>query len=206
MDNKINVAGVVLAGGRAQRMGNQDKGLVHFKGRPMVSYPIDALSPVVDQLFINANRSFPQYSQFGWPVISDQTDTFDGPLAGVLTAMAHTDADMLLVIPCDSPLIKTVHLQKLLLGCIDNAADVAVAFDGARLHPVFFAVKTALQSSLQNYLASGQRKVAAWLCGQNMVQVDFSDEPEIFININTLSELSAMGEYISIHPDKMIWR
>ena len=192
MNSQTKVAGVILAGGRARRMNNQDKGLVNFKGRPMVSYAIAALAPVVDCVFINANRNIDQYRQFRWPVISDQTDSFDGPLAGVLTAMIHADADVLVVIPCDSPLIKTEHLRKLLLTRAENNADVAVAFDGVRLHPVFLAIKTTLQTSLQDYLAGGQGKVAVWLAQQNLVQVDFSNEPEIFSNINTMTELSVL--------------
>jgi len=194
MNSQTKVAGVILAGGRARRMNNQDKGLVNFNGRPMVSYAIAALAPVVDGVFINANRNIDQYRQFGWPVISDQTDSFDGPLAGILTAMIHADADVLVVIPCDSPLIKTEHLQKLLLARAEHNADVAVAFDGTRLHPVFLAIKTALQTSLQEYLADGQRKVEVWLAQQNWVRVDFSNETEIFSNINTMMELSVLEE------------
>ena len=192
MNSQTKVTGVILAGGLARRMNKQDKGLVNFKGRPMVSYAIAALAPLVDQIVINANRNSEQYRQFGWPVVADQTDSFDGPLAGVLAAMTHVDADVLLVIPCDSPLIKAEHLQKLLVTRAENDADVAVAFDGERLHPVFLAIKTTLKTSLQDYLASGQRKMALWLEQQNMVQVDFSNEPEIFSNINTLAELSAL--------------
>ena len=194
MNSPTKVAGVILAGGRARRMNNQDKGLVNFKGRPMLSYAIAALAPVVDCVFINANRNLEQYRQFGWPVISDQTDSFDGPLAGILSAMIHADADVLVVIPCDSPLIKTEHLQKLILSRAENNADVAVAFDGIRQHPVFLAIKTALQGSLQDYLAGDRHKVAAWLAQQNWVQADFSHEPEIFTNINTLAELSVLEE------------
>jgi molybdopterin-guanine dinucleotide biosynthesis protein A len=192
MNSQTKVAGVILAGGLARRMDNRDKGLVNFKGRPMVSYAIAAIAPVVDCVFINANRNIDQYKQFGWPVISDQTDSFDGPLAGILTAMIHADADVLLVMPCDSPLINTVHLKRLLSTRLENNADVAVAFDGKRLHPVFCAIKTTLQTSLQDYLATGRRKVTDWLIQQNFVQTDFSNEPEIFNNINTMIELSAL--------------
>jgi molybdopterin-guanine dinucleotide biosynthesis protein A len=92
--------------------------------------------------------------------------------------------------PCDSPLIKAEHLQKLLATRAENDADVSVAFDGERLHPVFLAIKTSLKTSLQDYLASGQRKIDHWLEQQKMVKADFSNEPEIFININTMTELS----------------
>ncbi|TAK63094.1 molybdenum cofactor guanylyltransferase MobA [Methylobacter sp.] len=189
MNSQTKVAGVILAGGRARRMDSRDKGLVNFKGHPMISYAISAIAPVGDCVFINANRNIDQYRQFGWPVISDQTDSFDGPLAGILTAMIHADADVLVVMPCDSPLIKTEHLKKLLSTRLENNADVAVAFDGKMLHPVFCVIKTTLQTSLQDYLATGRRKVADWLIQQNLVQADFSNEPEIFSNINTMDEL-----------------
>ncbi len=194
MNSQTKVAGVILAGGRARRMNNQDKGLVSFKGRPMVSYALAALAPVVDFMVINANRNIDQYRQFGWPVISDQTDSFDGPLAGILSAMIHVDvdADVLVVVPCDSPLIKAEHLQKLLLARSEQDADVAVAFDGISLHPVFLAIKTSLQSNLQDYLAEGKYKVTDWLAQQKLVQVDFSNEPELFTNINSMAELAML--------------
>lgn len=190
MDIQTKVTGVILAGGLARRMNNQDKGLVSFKGQPMVSYAIAAMSTIADQTIINANRNIPEYQAFGLPVISDQTDSFDGPLAGVLTAMMFAQTGLLLVMPCDSPLVKPIHLQKLLSTRKVVDADVAVAFDGERLHPVFLAIKTTLRPSLQEYLHSGQRKIDLWLEQHKMVKADFSAEPEVFININSMAELS----------------
>jgi molybdopterin-guanine dinucleotide biosynthesis protein A len=192
MNSQTKVTGVILAGGLARRMNNQDKGLVNFKGRPMISYAIAAMLPVVDQLIINANRNRERYRQFGLPVVADQTDTFDGPLAGVLTAMIHADVDVLVVMPCDSPLVKAEHLRKLLSTRAEQDADVAVAFDGERLHPVFMAIRTALRDSLEAYLSSGERKIGLWLEQLNRVKTDFSDTPDIFANVNTMTELSAL--------------
>jgi molybdenum cofactor guanylyltransferase len=192
MNNPTKITGVILAGGLSRRMNNQDKGLITYKGHPMVSYAIAALTAVAGQSIINANRNKEQYKAFGLPVVADQTGNFDGPLAGVLTAMIYTDADILVVMPCDSPLIKAEHLQKLLTTRAEGNADVAVAFDGERLHPVFLAIKTSLKPGLQVYLAGGQRKMDRWLEQQKMVKADFSNEPEIFTNINTLSELSEL--------------
>ncbi len=192
MNQPIKTTGVILAGGLARRMDHQDKGLVCYQGRPLASYAIAALTPLVHDIIINANRHHEQYQQFGLPVLADQTDSFDGPLAGILSAMLHTDADVLLIVPCDAPLIQSQHLQKLLNARASSDADVAVAFDGERLHSVFLAIHRRLQTSLENYLASGQRKVQTWLVLQNTVSVDFSDVPEIFTNINTLTELSLL--------------
>jgi molybdopterin-guanine dinucleotide biosynthesis protein A len=171
-------------------MNNQDKGLVMFRGKMMVEYALSVMSTVVDQVFINANRNQAQYQQFGVPVIADQTDSFDGPLAGVLTAMMHCQGDVLLVMPCDTPLVGSEHLQKLLHTLLTSGADITVAFDGERMHPVFLALKTNLQASLEAFLASGERKIDRWLTQHNLVKVDFSDQQHIFRNINTLEELS----------------
>ncbi len=192
MNNPTKTTGVILAGGLARRMNQLDKGLVCYQGHPLVSYAIAALTPLVQELIINANRHHAQYQQFGLRVVTDQTDNFDGPLAGILTAMIQTDADVLLILPCDAPLIQTEHLQKLLNARASLDADVAVASEGERLHSVFLAIHSRLQTSLENYLSSGQRKVETWLALQNTVSVDFSDTPEIFTNINTLTDLSLL--------------
>ena len=192
MSGQNKVTGVVLAGGLARRMNKQDKGLVIFNNKPMVTYAVEAMSQVAETVLINANRNQNEYEQFGYQVISDQTDTFDGPLAGILSAIMHANTDIVCVMPCDSPLFKAKHLQKLLLAISEQNTDIAVAFDGQRMQPVFLALKTTLQNSLESYLQQGNRKIDSWLEKHNLVKVDFSQDKEVFLNINTLSELEAL--------------
>ncbi|MCK5189781.1 MAG: molybdenum cofactor guanylyltransferase [Methylococcales bacterium] len=192
MSEQNKVTGVVLAGGLARRMNKQDKGLVIFNNKPMVSYAVEAMSQVAETVLINANRNQNEYEQFGYQVISDQTDTFDGPLAGVLSAIIHANTDIVCVMPCDSPLFQAEHLQKLLLAISKQNIDIAVAFDGQRMQPVFLALKTTLKNSLESYLQQGNRKIDSWLEQHNFVKVDFSQNKEVFLNINTLSELEAL--------------
>ncbi|MGJ0483377.1 MAG: molybdenum cofactor guanylyltransferase MobA [Methylomicrobium sp.] len=192
MNKQTTVAGVILAGGLARRMNNQDKGLILYHGRPLVCYAIDALAGAMSEIIINANRNIEQYGQFGHPVVPDQTASFDGPLAGILTAMLHTDAEVLIVLPCDSPLIRTEHILKLLAARAECDADIASAHDGERLHPVFLALKTRLKDSLQEYLSRGERKIDRWLEQHKLVLADFSATPEIFTNINTMTELNSL--------------
>ena len=197
MNKQSKVTGVILAGGLARRMNKQDKGLVDFNGQPMVSYAVQAMAAVVDELLINANRNIEQYQVFDYPVISDATSDFDGPLAGIYAALNASQNEILLVMPCDSPFITAEGLTTLLNERVRCDADIAVAFDGERLHPVFLALKTSLKDSLQDYLAQGERKIDRWIEQHNWVKVDFSASPEFFENINTLEqlhELSAKGE------------
>ncbi len=192
MSEQNKVSGVVLAGGLARRMGNLDKGLVPFNGQPLISYALAAIAPLVDDVLISANRNQDSYRAFGFKVITDGNDRFDGPLAGILAAMRATHDPILLVLPCDSPMIKSQHLQKLLDALTDDA-DIAVAFDGIRLHPVFAALKTKLQTDLELYLEKGERKLQTWIQQHHAVKVDFSDSPEIFENINTPEQMRSLA-------------
>ncbi|MEC4749200.1 molybdenum cofactor guanylyltransferase MobA [Methylomicrobium sp. Wu6] len=192
MSARTTVAGVILAGGLARRMSNRDKGLILYHGRPLVCYAIDALAGAASEIIISANRNLEQYRLFGPPVVQDQTAGFDGPLAGILTALLHTRAEILVVLPCDSPLVKPEHVRKLLAARADHDADVAAAHDGERLHPVFLALKTALKDSLQNYLASGERRIDRWLEQHQLALADFSATPDIFVNLNTMADLNAL--------------
>jgi molybdopterin-guanine dinucleotide biosynthesis protein A len=191
MSEQNKVTGVVLAGGLARRMDQQDKGLVLFNQRPLVSYALTAMKPITNKIFISANRNLDQYTQFGFPVIQDDNNRFDGPLAGILAAMQATKSPVLLVMPCDSPLLETHHSQRL-LNALNEATDIAVAFDGERLHPVFAALKTQLKTDLQNYLKRGERKLQSWFEKHALAKVDFSNTPEIFANINTPEQLQIL--------------
>ena len=194
MSGQNKVSGVVLAGGLARRMGQRDKGLLPFNGRPLISNALAAMHPLVDELLISANRNQDSYQRFGYPVLGDGNDHFEGPLAGILAAMKASQNPVLLVMPCDSPLVKTEQLHRL-LSALKNDFDIAVADDGERLHPVFAALKTHLQTDLQQYLKSGERKLQTWFQRHSLVKVDFSDTPEIFANINTPEEMLALEQF-----------
>jgi molybdopterin-guanine dinucleotide biosynthesis protein A len=191
MSGQNKVTGIVLAGGLARRMNKQDKGLIEYHNKSMVTYAVKAMMEVTDNVVINANRNLDAYAQFGCEVITDQTNTFDGPLAGILSAMMYAETSIVCVIPCDSPLIKAKHLQRLLIA-LDDTVDIAVASDGNRMQPVFLALKTSLQSDLEAYLQAGERKIDVWLQQHSLRVVDFSQDKNIFMNINTLDELNTL--------------
>jgi molybdopterin-guanine dinucleotide biosynthesis protein A len=193
MHGQTKVTGAILAGGLARRMGGRDKGLLVYRGRPLLAYAVDAMTPIVDELLISANRNLDRYRQFGFPVLRDASAAFDGPLAGILAALRHMQGKgTLLTMPCDSPLITSAHLQKLLLTLMESNAECCTAFDGERVHPIFLALHADLADSLEAFLAGGQRKVGLWLERRRCVKADFSGTPEIFTNINTLLELDEL--------------
>ncbi|MGL4937548.1 molybdenum cofactor guanylyltransferase MobA, partial [Shewanella sp.] len=136
---------VILAGGMARRMGGDDKGLVELNGQAMIKHTIDRIKPQVKEILINANRNQARYAEFGFKVISDEHSGFLGPLAGMISAMGQTDADYLLVVPCDCPLLPHDLVARMLAAIETQDADLAVASDGEREQPVILLLKPSLR-------------------------------------------------------------
>ena len=84
-----NVTGMILAGGKARRMGGVDKGLISINGQTMIQYVLDVLKPQVHEVIINANRNIQEYEKLGCTVVSDQLEDYQGPLAGFCSHHEH---------------------------------------------------------------------------------------------------------------------
>jgi molybdopterin-guanine dinucleotide biosynthesis protein A len=190
--DKPKITGVVLSGGLSRRMNGQEKAFLKLKGKAMICYTLEKLAPQVSTLVINANQHTEQYRQYGYPVIKDEFGSFDGPLAGIYTALSYTTDPYLMVVPCDSPLISDDLIQRLYNAVCNNKSQLAVAHDGNRLQPVFALISTQLKSSLKSYLENGQRKLDNWYIKSGATIVDFSDTKEMFLNINTAEDLAAL--------------
>ena len=189
MSGVLAVSCVVLAGGRAMRMGGMDKGLISLQNKPLIQHVISRLRPQVDEILINANREIAQYEAFGFKVLLDENQDFAGPLAGILLGLKHAKHELVLSVPCDSPLLPLDLAQRLLNGMLERHADIAVASSDGSAHPVFCLCKKSVLSSLVDFLDDGERKVSAWQKSQAYCEVDFSDCNNAFVNLNTLEEL-----------------
>jgi molybdenum cofactor guanylyltransferase len=190
------VTAVVLAGGRGRRMGGVDKGLVLLGGRPLIEHVIDAVRPQVARVLISANRNRAAYERYGFPVVSDTVPDFAGPLAGLYTAWDLVQTPWVITVPCDTPAIPAQLAQRLLEAALREDAEVALAHDGQRSQPTFLLVSAALRDSVGAFLAGGGRKIDAWTSMHREIQVDFSDCPETFVNINTPEQLRDMDPLV----------
>ena len=182
------VAGLILAGGRARRMGGDDKGLIPLAGRPMVEHVLERIRPQVDEVLINANRNAERYGRYGHPVIPDVIGDYSGPLAGMLTAMMVVQQPWLAVVPCDSPLLPLDLVDRLFESVLVDSAEIAVAHDGQRLQPVVALLSCSLLPHLRAFVDQGGRKIDTWYAQHRMVATDLSDHPEAFVNVNTPEE------------------
>jgi molybdopterin-guanine dinucleotide biosynthesis protein A len=188
-----NTQAIILAGGRATRMGGIDKGLLEWQGRPLVSHVIERIAPQVDGIIISANRNLDQYGQWGHRVVSDQLEGFQGPLAGLVAAGAVAQADRLLISPCDTPNLPVDLCHRLNEALNSQAADIAIAHDGQRSQQLCMLLQRRLLADALAYLQSGERRVISWVERHTWVEVDFSDCAEAFHNLNRNPSPSGSG-------------
>ena len=195
------VTGVILAGGRATRMGGADKGLIAVNGKPMITWVIDVLRPQVAGILLNANRNLDQYRALGYPVIDDGDREFRGPLAGIASGLRAATTRYVAFAPCDSPLVCDDLVPRLYAALSSAGTRIAVAHDGERLQPVFALLETALLDDLIRYLDSGERKIDRWYAEHGFARADFSDVAESFANINAPEEKQALEQTLGREAD-----
>lgn len=180
---------VILAGGKGRRMGGQDKGLISYKNVALIKHVIDSISQQTSKILINANRNQQQYARFGFPVIEDTLSDYQGPLAGFFAAMSAAETRYILTLPCDGPIIVNNYLSSMLQSMNSDNKELAIASDGDRMQPVYALIPVALKTSLNQFLAEGERKIDRWYQRHSYSLVEFSEESGLFTNMNTPEDL-----------------
>ncbi len=193
-----DITGVVLAGGQGSRMGGRDKGLLSFRGQPLIEHILADLQTQVGKIIINANRNLEVYRRYGYMVLTDPLTGFQGPLAGMAAALRFTTTPYLLTVPCDAPRFPPVLAERLWKALQDQGAEIAVAHDGTELQPMHALLSRHLVDDLQAFLTSGQRRPRDWYKLHKTVAVDFSDYADLFVNMNTPMEHHRLQNQIPI--------
>ena len=189
---KSDITAVILSGGQATRMNGQDKGLVLFKDKPLISYIVNTIHKHVDSILVSANKNLDLYQKFG-RVIPDDLANFQGPLAGISKAINVSNTQYLLVLPCDGPFIHTILLERLTQAMQQHNTTICVASDGDKIQPTFALINTNIKNRLDQYLASGNRKLGKFFIENKAITVDFCDYSKMFINLNSPQDLSDAG-------------
>ncbi|MFT4719514.1 MAG: molybdopterin-guanine dinucleotide biosynthesis protein A [Candidatus Azotimanducaceae bacterium] len=198
MSTGSKITGLILSGGKGTRMNGQDKGLVLFRRRPLISHVIDRIKPQVHHLLINCNRSHDQYRALGCPIITDtgtDTDTqskndFQGPLQGILSMAtqfreqtpALEQNEYCMIVPCDMPFLPTDLVDRLQHAIKGHAA--AYASTASQVQPLVLLLRPQLLKTIPGYLSLGGRSVMGWL--QNVDAITVSFTPDGFTHTRAL--------------------
>jgi molybdopterin-guanine dinucleotide biosynthesis protein A len=181
--------GLILAGGRSTRMG-QDKAALKYGDRSQLERAFGLLSPLVARCFVSV-RAVPQGDALRskFPQIVDDALGLEGPAAGILSALrAHPDAAWL-VLACDLPFLDAATLQNLIAR--RDPARLATSYvsshDGLP-EPLCAIFEPAAGAALQDYLAGGRNCPRKFLIQSDTLLLD-QPRTEALDNVNTPTEL-----------------
>ena len=173
---------LLLAGGRGQRMGGRDKGLLDWHGRPLIAWLHDLVRPLSDDLIISCNRNAERYAPFADRLVQDDEPDFQGPLAGIRAGLKVARHPYLLVLPCDAPQLDRALLESLLSKAGPRPV---VVRQGDYWEPLFSLIPTALAASLEDAWLAGERSPQRWLRSLTPCTVACpADDPRL-ANLNT---------------------
>lgn len=199
------IAGVILAGGRATRMGGGDKGLRPLGGQRLMDHVLARLSPQVDLLGINANGDPARFAEFGLPVFVDSLPDHPGPLAGVLAGLdwaAEQGAAAIVTAAADTPFFPRDLVARLTAEAGPSGLCLAASPDEdgkMQRHPTFGLWPVALADDLRAALQGGLRKIVLWTDGHGAGTARFDSTPfDPFFNINTPEDIATAEQLMRL--------
>ncbi len=205
-----DIAGIILAGGQARRLGGLDKASTTLGGKPLIEHVIDRVRPQVSSLIINAAGDPTRFANFDLPVLADVVDGFAGPLAGVLTGLEwlsvhRPDVPWLASFAVDTPFLPLDLVDRLAAAVAADDVDMACAQSNGRTHPVVALWPVSLKDDLRTALTVEDiRKIDRWTARHRIVHVDFAPVPtdgdafDSFFNVNRPEDLIEAARILNL--------
>jgi molybdopterin-guanine dinucleotide biosynthesis protein A len=187
------VAGVVLAGGRARRFGGRNKAFLEIGGERIVDRQLALLRQVTGSQVVIANVP-EEFADLGVPVRGDVVPDA-GPLGGLHAALVATRASRALVLACDLPFLNAAFLWYLVEHAPD--ADVVVPLTAEGVHPLCAVYATRLAPLIEARLAGSRRAVhelfedVATLYVPPRVVAVFDPDGGLLANVNAPADYDA---------------
>ncbi|VEF12090.1 molybdopterin-guanine dinucleotide biosynthesis protein MobA [Pseudomonas fluorescens] len=188
---------LLLAGGRGQRMGGQDKGLLPWLGEPLIAHLQRKVRALTDDLIISCNRNRELYAPFADQLVMDDESGFPGPLAGIRAGLKAARHSHLLVLPCDVPRIDAALLQSMRESADLHSEKPLMLRHGEHWEPLLCVIPVALSSAFDDAWNAGERSpgrvmrslgATALQCPENDPRLANLNTPELLSSYNTVSD------------------
>lgn len=182
--------GVVLAGGRGRRIGG-DKAVVSLAGRPLLSYPVDAMLGVLDHVVVVAKPST-VLPPLGQVAVWDEPEQPSHPLVGIAEALRRADGGWVLVCAGDMPFVPVALLASLASMAADDDANavsaVMAASASGALQPLLGCYGPACLEPLAAAAREAVAPARAVVEALGPIVVPVTD-PRALFNVNSAEDL-----------------
>ena len=198
--NHRDVAAFILAGGASSRMG-KPKGLIKIGGQALLLRTARMVDPLVSSVTVIGPAN--PYRRLGLSTIPDRIPglprvaAFQGPLAGIVTALSASKSRWNLVLACDLPYLSRDWVEALLRRARRSDAQAFLPRTQGGLEPLAAVYRLDAREKLADAFQEGVRKVTDALMRIPVETVrsselgDFEDAHRVLQNMNTPADLVA---------------
>jgi molybdopterin-guanine dinucleotide biosynthesis protein A len=166
------VTALILAGGKATRLGGVDKRELVVDGRTIFERQVEALRPCVAEIIVSSPRPIAGYRTVADPVADV------GPLAGIAAGLAAAATPWLFVIAGDMPGVHRAFIDLVLSR--GNAESDAVGIRIGRLpEPLCTALRVAVWKPIVTARIAARHLKASALLTDEGVRVRWIEEAEV---------------------------
>ena len=193
-----DVTGVVLAGGRSSRYG-ENKALIKIEGVPLIERVLNTMGSVFHHVIIITNTPN-EYAHLQFPMVEDIIKGL-GPLGGIYTGLKAISDPKGFFVACDMPLLNPDLIRHMV--AISDDFDVVVPKISWKIEALHGLYAKRCLDSIEGLIHSGTYQIFRFF---HEVRVRFVDEVEIrrwdpdlmsFFNINTPDELKRVTQPFS---------
>lgn len=160
----------------------RDKALLPWGGMPLVVHVAQVVAGATGSATLVGPRE--RYGELGWPLVEDEVSG-EGPLGGLIAALAASTAERSLVVACDMPWLEVESLRCLMQYICD--ADVVVARSERGIEPLCAVYQRRCLPVLRSALREGERAVRRVL-GRLVVEEWTVPDSRLVTNANTAGE------------------
>ena len=193
-----NILGVVLAGGKSKRFG-EDKSKIKLNGKNLIQHTLDKIKTKFKTIVIVSNNKISN----DYFTVKDCIDGQLGPLVGVLSAMKwiktnNHSYDWLATFPCDTPFFNVSLIDKFIEASKSSNDLLYFAKTKEKRHNIFGLWSLKLIETLEmDIVKNNYRKVEKWAdkIGVKTINISYK-EVDPFFNINTKADLEEAKEIL----------
>ena len=189
--NENNILGVVLAGGKSKRFG-QNKSEVKLGNKTLLEHTLNKINSKFNRIIIVSNNDLVK----NYTVIDDCIKGQLGPLVGVLSAMKwikknNFSYNWIATFPCDTPFFNISIIEEFFKASKLNDNLLYFVKSKEKRHNIFGLWSLKLIEILEkDIIENNYRKVEKWAnkIGVKTINVPY-DDIDPFFNINTKEDL-----------------
>ncbi len=202
--NKKEILFVILAGGLSSRFEGGLKTFAKINGKTLIQIIINFLKKQNVEVIINTNFEEKLFKKNNLPIIKDIKLGFQGPLAGIHSAMFWANKKKkykkwIFAIPCDTPFLPENLIDRFVTNK-NKKAEVLIARSNGKIHPTVSMWNVNLLNKLEDELSNNNRKIMEFVKKNHFNFIDFKfNNLDPFFNINTKSDLEIFKNQIKIN-------